>query len=220
MTENRPRPDPDWLEQIPEEILHSHLHNTTMNTNKYVLKDRGLIDAAIVDIDNRQSAQLAREEFAAKHGGSGFKVVIAAQDSANSTGHDVQAVTLIKFDKAPPRGFVSMGQDADGRVLALPDLRTTQGEAIAREMGNLPEFTNRLSAAMGFVPKVEGGRVSFGISSVEEVGRDIVLGTRQDLTHQTRVEPLSDNEYQAMKGSVARAKKMAADQVPTPFTHN
>jgi hypothetical protein len=183
--------------------------------SQYILKNRGHIDAAIVDIDNNAIAKQSRDEFAEKYGAKGHKTVMSAQNAG--PGVELMAVTMLKFDRAAPHGFVTMGQDKDGSVLALPDFRTTKGEVIAKEMSELPRFSRQLPQAMGMSPKIEGGKVSYGVSSVEEIGRQIVVKTSRDVSPGLDVEPLSASDYAQMKQGVARAQKMASANAPTPF---
>lgn len=183
--------------------------------NQFVLKDRELIDAAIVDIDTRQIAEDARKEFSEKYGAIGHKVVIAAQEG--SAGTEVQAVTYLKFDRSAANGFVTVGQDKDGCVLALPDLRTQRGQSIANEMANLPDYSNQLSKSLGFVPKIENGKVSFGVSSVEEIGREIVVGTPYKPSNALGVEPLAAEDYAALKQGAHRLKDMIRENAPNPY---
>ena len=156
--------------------------------NRLVLHDPGLIDAAIVNIDARQLAKDARSDFAEKYGAAGHRVIMAAQDSAN--GLEVAAVTLLQFDCQAPRDFVAMGRDTDGHVLALPDVQTVRGDAIAQEMGNLPPYSSHLARAMGLSPKLEGAKVSFGLVDVQEVGRQILIRTSRSFSLALDVAPL------------------------------
>ncbi len=182
--------------------------------SQYILKDRSHIDAAIVDIDNNSLAKQARDEFAEKHGARGHKTIISAQNAG--TGVDVMAVTLLKFDRTAPNGFVTMGQDKDGSVLALPDFRTQKGELIAKEMSELPRFSRQLPQAMGMLPKIDNGKVSYGVSSVEEVGRQIVVKTSRDVGPGLDLEPLSASDYTRLKQGVARAQEISSASAPNP----
>lgn len=182
--------------------------------SQFVLKDPLLIQAAASDIDNRKAANEARSEFAQRIGADGFKVVMTAQDGPQ--GLDVQAVTLLKFAGNTPQGFYSIGQDVDGKVLAVPDIRTERGERLAVEASTLPGYTNELSRALGFGVSVESGKLSYGVSQIEEIGREVVVKTTREPGAGLDIEPISQQAYTEMKASAERAAKMARASAPAP----
>ena len=183
--------------------------------SQFVLKDRSLIDAATFDIDSRKAATEARQEFADKVGATGFKVVMAGQESPK--GVDVQAVTVLKFDKAVPADFYAIGNSKDGQALAVPDVRTERGARLAKEMEDFPAFSNQLSRAMGLGTKIENGRVSFGVAGIEEIGRDVVVKTTREPKSGLGVDALSAGDYSEMKAGQERVAKMVRGNAPTPF---
>lgn len=183
--------------------------------SQFLLKDSRLIEAATSDIDNRKAANEARNEFAQRLGADGFKVIMSAQQGPK--GLDVQAVTLLKFGGNSPQGFFAVGQDADGKVLAVPDVRTERGERLAQEMAALPSYTSKLSRALGFGANVENGKLSYGVSQIEEIGREVVIKTVREPNETPGIERITPEAYADMKASAERATKMARASAPNPY---
>jgi hypothetical protein len=184
--------------------------------NRYVLKDRKHIDAAIVDLDNNALAQQARDEFAEKYGALGHKTVMSAQD--RDAGFDVMAVTMLKFRRASPEGFVTVGQDKDGSVLGLPDFRTQKGSLIAEELADLPAFSRQLPQALGMSAKIADGKISFGVAGIEELGRQIVVKTTKELPAHLDVQPMAEQEYLELQQGAVRVQQWVKSQAPSPLS--